>query len=158
MDIFSAIERLFLRLSFDRIETIDWTLPLALVTLLFTDGRCEKVGKAMKKLEAIIQPFMLDEVTQALNDIGIANMTISDVRGHSRRRGPKKVYRGQEYSANLLPKIKIEMVVPLERLEDVVSAVRGAARSGKIGNGKIFISDIADAVRIRTGDRGEFAL
>ena len=112
----------------------------------------------MKKLVAIIQPFMLDEVRQALNDIGIESMTISDVRGHSRQKGDKVVYRGQEYTVDLLPKIKIEMVVPAERSEDVVSAVSGAARRGKLDDGKIFISDVADVVRIRTGERGEFAL
>jgi len=112
----------------------------------------------MKKIEAIIQPFHLDQVKQALNDLGIDSITITDVRGHGRPNGQKQVYRGQEFVMDVLPQIKIEMVVPDEQSEDVVLAVSRAARSGDPGDGQIFISDISDAVRIRTGFRGDLAL
>ena len=112
----------------------------------------------MKKIEAIIQPFKLDEVKEALKSIGIDGMTIGEVRGHGRQKGHKEVYRGQEYQVDLLPKVKIEMVVPSSRAEEVVAALAAAARTGKIGDGKIFVSDVADAIRIRNGDRGESAL
>src|ERR1044071_1292980 len=109
----------------------------------------------MKKIEAIIQPFKLDEVKESLKQIGIDGMTISEVRGHGRQKGHKEVYRGQEYQVDLLPKVKLEMVVPSSRAEEVVAALAAAARTGKIGDGKIFVSDVADAIRIRNGDRGE---
>jgi nitrogen regulatory protein P-II 1 len=112
----------------------------------------------MKKIEAIIQPFKIDEVKQALMAIGIDGMTISEVRGHGRQKGHKEVYRGQEYNVDLLPKVKVEMVVPSERSEEIVQALSTAARTGKIGDGKIFIYDVAEAVRIRNGDRGDSAL
>ena len=113
---------------------------------------------AMKKIEAIIQPFKLDEVKEALKAIGIDGMTITDVRGHGRQKGHKEVYRGQEYNVDLLPKIKVEMVVPSSRSEEVLSALTAAARTGKIGDGKIFVYDVAEAIRIRNDDRGEGAL
>lgn len=112
----------------------------------------------MRKIEAIIQPFKIDEVKQALMDIGIEGMTISEVRGHGRQKGHKEVYRGQEYNVDLLPKVKVEMVVANERYEEIVNALSTAARTGKIGDGKIFVYDVAEAVRIRNGDRGEAAL
>ena len=112
----------------------------------------------MKKIEAIIQPFKLDEVKEALKAIGIDGMTISDVRGHGRQKGHKEVYRGQEYNVDLLPKIKLEMVVPSDRYEEVLRSLTAAARTGKIGDGKIFVFDVAEAVRIRNDDRGESAL
>ena len=112
----------------------------------------------MKKIEAIIQPFKIDEVKGALTGIGIDGMTISEVRGHGRQKGHKEVYRGQEYNVDLLPKVKVEMVVSAARSEEVVKALSDAARTGKIGDGKIFIYDVAEAVRIRNGDRGESAL
>ena len=112
----------------------------------------------MRKIEAIIQPFKIDEVKQALMDIGIDGMTISEVRGHGRQKGHKEVYRGQEYNVDLLPKVKVEMVVPNERYEEIVTTLSTAARTGKIGDGKIFVYDVAEAVRIRNGDRGEAAL
>jgi nitrogen regulatory protein P-II 1 len=115
-------------------------------------------GRAMKKIEAIIQPFKIDEVKDALMGIGIEGMTISEVRGHGRQKGHKEVYRGQEYNVDLLPKVKVEMVVPSERAEEIVNALSAAARTGKIGDGKIFIYDVAEAVRIRNGDRGDSAL
>ena len=112
----------------------------------------------MKKIEAIIQPHKIDEVKTALIGIGIDGMTISEVRGHGRQKGHKEVYRGQEYQVDLLPKVKVEMVVPSDRSDAVIQALSGAARTGKIGDGKIFISDVAEAIRIRNGDRGEAAL
>jgi len=112
----------------------------------------------MKKIDAIIQPFKLDEVKAALMAIGIDGMTISEVRGHGRQKGHKEAYRGQEYNIDLLPKIKLEMVVPGQRSEEVIEALARAAQTGKIGDGKVFISDVSEAVRIRNGDRGEAAL
>ena len=112
----------------------------------------------MKKIEAIIQPFKIDDVKAALLGIGVEGMTISEVRGHGRQKGHSEVYRGQEYKVDLLPKVKLEMVVAAARSDDVVKALADAARTGKIGDGKIFISDVAEAVRIRNGDRGEDAL
>ena len=112
----------------------------------------------MKKIEAIVQPFKIDEVKEALLAIGIDGMTISEVRGHGREKGHKEVYRGQEYTVDLLPKVKLEMVVPSERSEEIVQALSTAARTGKIGDGKIFIYEVAEAVRIRNGDRGDAAL
>jgi nitrogen regulatory protein P-II 1 len=112
----------------------------------------------MKKIEAIIQPYKLDDVKEALKLIGIDGMTIMEVRGHGRQKGHKEVYRGQEYNVDLLPKIKMELVVAGERLDEVVAAMAAAARTGHIGDGKIFVSDIASAMRIRNGDWGEAAL
>jgi nitrogen regulatory protein P-II 1 len=112
----------------------------------------------MKKLEAIIQPFKLEEVKEALKAIGVDGMTVTEVRGHGRQKGHTEVYRGQEYRVDLLAKIKIEMVIATERLDEVIEAITKAARTGKIGDGKIFIYDVAEAVRIRNGDRGTAAL
>jgi nitrogen regulatory protein P-II 1 len=112
----------------------------------------------MKKIEAIIQPFKLEEVKEALKGIGIDGMTITEVRGHGRQKGHKEVYRGQEYQVDLLPKVKIELVVPTSRSEEVVQTLSSAARTGKIGDGKIFVYDVGEAIRIRNDDRGETAL
>jgi nitrogen regulatory protein P-II 1 len=112
----------------------------------------------MKKIEAIIQPFKLDDVNEALKGIGIDGMTISEVRGHGRQKGHKEVYRGQEYNVDLLPKIKIELVIPSGRSEEVIRTLTGSAKTGKIGDGKIFVYDVAEAVRIRNDDRGDLAL
>ena len=112
----------------------------------------------MKKIEAIIQPFKIDEVKDALARIGIEGMTISEVRGHGRQKGHSEVYRGQEYRVDLVPKVKLELVVPSERSDEVIRALSEAARTGKIGDGKIFITDVAEAIRIRNGDRGAAAL
>ena len=112
----------------------------------------------MKKIEAIIQPHKLEEVKEALKTIGIDGMTITEVRGHGRQKGHKEIYRGMEYNVDLLPKVKLEMVVPDTRVEEVVSLLVTAARTGKIGDGKIFVYDVAEAVRIRNDDRGEAAL
>ena len=112
----------------------------------------------MKKLEAIIQPFKLDEVKEALKAIGIDGMTISEVRGHGRQKGHKEVYRGQEYNGDLLPKVKLEMVVTDDRSEEVIRTIVAAARTGKIGDGKIFVFNVGEAIRIRNDDRGETTL
>src|SRR5882757_2593350 len=109
----------------------------------------------MKKIEAIIQPFKLEEVKEALIAIGVDGMTISEVRGHGRQKGHKEVYRGQEYNVDLLPKVKLEIVISSSRFDEVVSALVSAARTGKIGDGKIFVFDVADAIRIRNDDHGE---
>jgi nitrogen regulatory protein P-II 1 len=112
----------------------------------------------MKKIEAVIQPHKLEEVKEALKDIGVDGMTIADVRGHGRQKGHREVYRGQEYTVDLLPKVKIEIVVAESRLDEIVKALGDAARTGKLGDGKIFVSTIEDAIRIRNSDRGEGAL
>jgi len=112
----------------------------------------------MKKLEAIIQPFKLDDVKEALKAIGIDGMTISEVRGHGRQKGHREVYRGQEYNVDLLPKVKLEMVVSDDRSDEVIRTIVASARTGKIGDGKIFVFDVGEAIRIRNDDRGETAL
>jgi len=112
----------------------------------------------MKKIEAIIQPHKLEDVKSALIAIGVDGITISEVRGHGRQKGHTEVYRGQEYKVDLLPKVKLEIVVPATRAEMVIEALANAARSGKIGDGKIFVSSMEDAVRIRNGQRGETVL
>lgn len=112
----------------------------------------------MKKIEAVLQPFKIEEVKEALKAIGVTGMTITEVRGHGRQKGHKEVYRGQEYQVDLLPKVKLELVVPDGRLEEVVQAIVAAARTGKIGDGKIFVYDVAEAIRVRNDDRGEEAL
>jgi nitrogen regulatory protein P-II 1 len=112
----------------------------------------------MKKIEAIIQPFKLEEVKEALKGIGIDGMTVTEVRGHGRQKGHKEVYRGQEYQVDLLPKVKLEMVIPSARLDEVLRTLSTAARTGKIGDGKIFVFEVADAIRIRNDEHGEAAL
>ncbi len=112
----------------------------------------------MKKIEAIIQPHKLDEVKEALIGIGVDGMTISEVRGHGRQKGHTEVYRGSEYKVDLLPKVKVEMIVAEARVSQILETLTTAARSGKIGDGKVFVSTIEEAVRIRNGDRGESAL
>jgi nitrogen regulatory protein P-II 1 len=112
----------------------------------------------MVKIEAIIQPFKLSEVREALKTIGVDGLTITEVRGHGRQKGHTEVYRGHEYFVDLLPKVKLEMVVPTEREDEVIDAIRRAAVTGKIGDGKIFVYPVSEAVRIRNDDRGDMAL
>ena len=112
----------------------------------------------MLKIEAIIQPSKLGAVREALKAIGVEGITITEVRGHGRQKGHKEVYRGREYLVDLLPKIRLEMVVTEARKEDVIEAILGAARTGKIGDGKIFVYHVPVAIRIRNGDCGEAAL
>ena len=112
----------------------------------------------MQKIEAVIQPSKLDAVKDALMAIGVEGMTVIEVRGHGRQKGHTEFYRGREYTVDLLPKIKIETVVPDELLEKAVQAIITATRTGKIGDGKIFVSAIDEAIRIRNGERGAAAL
>ena len=112
----------------------------------------------MKKIEAVIKPFKLDEVKKALNDINIEGMTVTEVRGFGRQKGHTEVYRGAEYTVDFLPKIKIEVVTTEEMAPKAVDAVLEAAKTGKIGDGKIFITKVEETIRIRTGERGEEAL
>jgi nitrogen regulatory protein P-II 1 len=112
----------------------------------------------MKKIEAIIQPHKLEDVKEALKTIGVNGMTISEVRGHGRQKGHREVYRGQEYKVDLIPKVKLELVVPSSQVEEVTRVVVAAARTGNIGDGKIFVSEVMEAVRIRNDERGDIAL
>ncbi|HUZ45342.1 MAG TPA: P-II family nitrogen regulator [Terriglobia bacterium] len=112
----------------------------------------------MKKMEAIIQPSKLDDVKEALYEVGIQGMTVSEVRGHGRQKGHSEIYRGHEYTVDLLPKIKVEVVLSDALAAQAVEAVIKAAHSGKIGDGKVFLSDVAEAVRIRDNQRGDEAL
>ncbi len=112
----------------------------------------------MKKIEAIIQPHKLEEVKEALKNIGVDGMTITEVRGHGRQKGHKEVYRGMEYQVDLLPKVKLELVVASARADEIIKTLGDAARTGKIGDGKIFVFDVADAIRIRNDEHGEGAI
>jgi len=112
----------------------------------------------MKKIEAIIQPHKLDEVKDALLGICVDGMTVSEVRGHGRQKGHIEIYRGNEYKVDFMPKVKIELVVPSARANEIVRTLSTAARSGRVGDGKVFVSNVLDAIRIRNEDRGETAL
>jgi nitrogen regulatory protein P-II 1 len=112
----------------------------------------------MQKIEAVLQPSKLDAVKDALIELGISGMTITDVRGHGRQKGHTEVYRGREYSVDLLPKVKVELVVVDEMAEKAVQAIVAAARTGKIGDGKIFVTRVDEAIRIRNNERGELAI
>jgi nitrogen regulatory protein P-II 1 len=112
----------------------------------------------MRKIEAIIQPFKLEAVKIALKKIDVDGMTVSEVRGHGRQKGHTEVYRGQEYQVDLIPKVKLEMIVSSARAEEVIQTIVTAARTGKIGDGKIFVYDLGEAIRIRNNDRGDAAL
>jgi nitrogen regulatory protein P-II 1 len=112
----------------------------------------------MKKIEAIIKPFKLEEVKDALAEIGLEGMTVTEVKGFGRQKGHSEIYRGSEYTVDFLPKIKLEIVLPDNRVEAAVKAIVGAAKTGKIGDGKIFIFDVKEAIRIRTEETGEKAI
>ena len=112
----------------------------------------------MKKIEAIIKPFKMDEVKDALRDIGVQGMTLTEVKGFGRQRGHTEFYRGAEYVVDFLPKMKVEVVVTENQVAEVVDCLCRAARTGKIGDGKVFVTDVVDSVRIRTGERGEEAV
>jgi nitrogen regulatory protein P-II 1 len=112
----------------------------------------------MKKIECVIRPIKIDDVKEALISIGIVGMTVSDVRGYGKQRGRTEKYRGNTYVVNLLPKVKIEVVVPDDRADEVIETMMEAARTGEIGDGKVFIATVEEAIRIRTGERGESAL
>jgi nitrogen regulatory protein P-II 1 len=112
----------------------------------------------MKKIEAIIKPFKFEEVKQALVQLGIEGMTVSEVKGFGRQKGHTEIYPGSEYTIDLLPKIKIEVILPSEMVREAVEAIMNVARTGKVGDGKIFISSVDDAIRIRTGEMGRKAV
>jgi nitrogen regulatory protein PII len=112
----------------------------------------------MKKIEAIIKPFKLDDVKEALGEIGVQGMTISEVKGYGRQKGHKEIYRGAEYVVDFIPKIKIEIVVEADQAEKVIEKIREAANTGKIGDGKIFLLPLEEVVRVRTGERGKDAI
>ena len=112
----------------------------------------------MKKIEAIIKPFKLEEVKDALHDVGIEGMTVSEVKGFGRQKGHTEIYRGSEYTVDFLPKIKIELVVADSKVAEATAAVIKAAKTGKIGDGKVFVSSVDDAVRIRTDEKGDAAV
>jgi len=112
----------------------------------------------MKKIEVIIKPFKLDDVKEALQDVGVQGLTVLEAKGFGRQKGHTELYRGAEYVVDFLPKIKIELVVPSERVEAAVEAIQTAARTGRIGDGKIFVSPVESVIRIRTGETGKDAL
>ena len=112
----------------------------------------------MKKIEAIIKPFKLDEVKDALNQIGLKGITVLEAKGCGRQKGHTELYRGAEYVVDFLPKVKIELIIEDEMVEKAVEAIRSSAQTGRIGDGKIFVSSIEDAIRIRTGERGDAAV
>jgi nitrogen regulatory protein P-II 1 len=122
------------------------------------DNSEEQKEQKMKKIEAIVKPFKLDDVKEALNDIGIQGMTITEVKGYGRQKGHKEIYRGAEYVVDFIPKVKIEVVVPADQADAVVAKIREAANTGKLGDGKIFVVGIEEAVRVRTGETGSDAL
>ncbi|XOF33870.1 MAG: P-II family nitrogen regulator [Candidatus Electrothrix sp. YB6] len=112
----------------------------------------------MKKIEVIIKPFRLDDVKAALNDIGINGMTISEVKGYGRQKGHKEIYRGAEYKVDFLPKVKMEIIVEADQVDKVIDVVIGAARTGKIGDGKIFVLPVEKTIRVRTGETDSEAI
>ena len=112
----------------------------------------------MKKIEAVIKPFKLDEVKEALQDVGVQGMTVLEAKGYGRQKGHSELYRGAEYVIDFLPKIKIEVVVADDQLDRAIEAIAAAARTGRIGDGKIFVSDVLDVIRIRTGETGAQAV
>ena len=112
----------------------------------------------MKKIEAIIKPFKLDDVKDALTELGVVGMTVTEVRGFGRQKGHTELYRGSEYSIDFLPKVKVEVVVPDEIVDKVVSVIAAAAKTGSIGDGKVFVLPLGEAIRIRTGEKGPAAI
>jgi nitrogen regulatory protein PII len=112
----------------------------------------------MKKIEAVIKPFKLEEVKDALSELGIEGMTVTEVKGFGRQKGHTEIYRGSEYTVDFLPKIKMEIVLPDDRVEAAVKAIVNAAKTGKIGDGKVFVSQIDEAIRIRTDEKGDSAV
>ncbi|MBI5198791.1 MAG: P-II family nitrogen regulator [Nitrospirae bacterium] len=112
----------------------------------------------MKKIEAIIKPFKLDEVKDALNEIGIQGITVSEVKGFGRQKGHTELYRGAEYVVDFLPKVKMEIVVPDNLVLTIIETIQNTARTGRIGDGKIFVTNVEDVIRIRTGEKGEAAV
>jgi len=112
----------------------------------------------MKKIEAIVKPFKLDDVKEALNEIGIKGMTISEVKGYGRQKGHKEIYRGAEYVVDFIPKVKVEIIVDAAQVDQVVAKIKESAYTGKIGDGKIFVLPIEEVIRVRTGEHGKEAI
>lgn len=112
----------------------------------------------MKKIEAVIKPFKLDDVKEALNEIGVQGMTISEVKGYGRQKGHKEIYRGAEYVVDFIPKVKIEIVAAADRVEQICDTIREAANTNKLGDGKIFVLPVEQAIRVRTGETGTDAI
>lgn len=112
----------------------------------------------MKKIEAIIKPFKLDDVKEALNEMGIKGMTVSEVKGYGRQKGHKEIYRGAEYVVDFIPKVKLEIIVDSDQVDEIVTRIRDAANTGKIGDGKIFILPVEEVIRVRTGEKGSDAI
>jgi nitrogen regulatory protein P-II 1 len=121
-------------------------------------GQASRLGGTMKKIEAIIKPFKLDEVKEALQEVGVQGMTVLEAKGYGRQKGHSELYRGAEYVIDFLPKLKIEVVVSDDLASAVIDAIQTAARTGKIGDGKIFVSEVTDVIRIRTGETGAQAV
>ena len=124
----------------------------------FTEARPYATAQLMKKVEAIIKPFKLDEVKEALSEIGVQGMTVTEVKGFGRTGGKKEVYRGSAYVVDFVPKVKVEVVVPDALVVPVLEAIEKTAKTGRIGDGKIFVTNVEEALRIRTGERGEDAI
>lgn len=122
------------------------------------EPRFKPTRKRMKKIEAIIKPFKLEEVKDALGEVGIEGMTVTEVKGFGRQKGHTEIYRGSEYTVDFLPKIKLELVIADSQVDEAVSTIIKSAKTGKIGDGKVFVTSIDDAVRIRTEERGELAV
>ena len=126
--------------------------------LTLVAGTDPELGGKMKKIEAIIKPFKLDDVKDALHEIGIQGMTVTEVKGFGRQKGHHEVYRGTEFDVKFIPKVKIEIVVPDALVEKAIDTIIKKAKTGKIGDGKIFVTKIEEAIRIRTGEKGESAI
>ena len=138
-------------------KTIDFPLP-GLKPSGNASARTTQPEEIMKKVEAIIKPFKLDEVKDALSEVGIQGMTVTEVKGFGRTGGKKEVYRGSAYVVDFVPKVKLEIVVPDDLVIQVIDAIEKGAKTGRIGDGKVFVMPIDEAVRIRTGERGESAI
>jgi nitrogen regulatory protein P-II 1 len=122
------------------------------------DSRLVRRSESMKKVEAVIKPFKLDEVKEALSSVGVQGITVTEVKGFGRQRGHTELYRGAEYVVDFLPKVKLEIIVKNDQVDPVIEAIASAAKTGRIGDGKIFVTDVGEVVRIRTGETGESAL
>jgi nitrogen regulatory protein P-II 1 len=134
--------------------------PIYLVprVAILTPSATQPWGRAMKKIEAIVKPFKLDEVREALSEIGVTGLTVTEVKGFGRQKGHTELYRGAEYVVDFLPKVKVEVVIPEKLLEQAIEAIIKSARTGKIGDGKIFVSSVEQVIRIRTGETDEAAV
>jgi nitrogen regulatory protein P-II 1 len=133
-------------------------LPFRGKLLIIRNSKSRPGGDSLKKVEAIIKPFKLDEVKEALNEIGIQGITVAEVKGFGRQKGHTELYRGAEYVVDFIPKIKMEIIVSDDVVTKVVETIEQAAKTGRIGDGKIFVTPVEEVVRIRTGERGEDAL